>query len=119
MVYEFPVSIGQLEFAARLLGINLRATGNNDFSAREFVDALKSASPPALEVKVSKKRSQYSFDRGWVEIAQVSFPATHVQSLSIHSNERDAVEEMLDLLEPGPELEVMNYVEACRRWGSK
>lgn len=118
MVYGFPVSVTQLQFAASLLGVHLNTPiDNNGFNASEFINALTSSSPRTVKVEVSKKRSQFSFDRGWVELAHVSFPGKRTQSLSIHSSERAAVEEMLDLLQPGEELEAMNYVEACRRWG--
>jgi hypothetical protein len=117
MVYGFPVSATQLQFAADLLGVNLNTPiDNNGFTESEFIHALTSSSPHAVKVEVSKKRSQFAFDRGWVELAQVSFPGKRTQSLSIHSSERERVEEMLDLLQPGAELEAMNYVEACRRW---
>ena len=39
------------------------------------------------------------------------------QTISIHSDKPEVVERMIERLQPGGEVEVMNYVEACRRWG--
>jgi hypothetical protein len=117
-VYGFPISADQLQFAARLLGVHPKTSPDkNSFTDEEFINALVSSSPPATRVEVSKMRSQFDFDGGWVELAHVTFPAKTVQSLSIHSPDRATVERILDSFEPGAELEAMNYVEACRRWG--
>jgi hypothetical protein len=117
MVFGFPVSEGELQFAAHLLAVRPNtSTDKSSFTDEEFVDALIHASPPAQRVEVSKMRSQFDFDGGWVELAQVQFPGRTVQSLSIHSPVMERVEKILDSLQPGPELEAMNYVEACRRW---
>jgi hypothetical protein len=117
-IYRFPVSSGELEFAANLLDVHLKTPAEkNSLTDGEFIDALLASSPPALKVEVSKLRSQFDFDDGWVEMAHVSFPGHRTQTLSIHSAERETVTKILDFLEPGQELEVMNYVEACRRWG--
>ena len=117
-VYRFPVSSGELEFAANLLDVHLKTPADkNSFTDSEFMNALISSSPPAVKVEVSKARSQFDFDDGWVELADVSFPGKTVQTLSIHSAQRETVEQIIDFLQPGRELEVMNYVEACRRWG--
>ena len=118
MVFGFPVSEGELLFAAHLLGVHLKSPLDKErFSDEEFIDALVQSSPPATRVEVSKVRSQYAFDGGWVEFADVSFPSKTVQTLSIHSPERETVEKILDSFDPNAELEAMNYVEACRRWG--
>ena len=117
-VYRFPVSAVELEFAADLLDVSLTTPADkNVFTDDEFINALVSSSPPAAKVEVSKVRSQFDFDDGWVELAHVSFPAHKTQTLSVHASKRETVEEIVDFLRPGPELEVMNYVEACRRWG--
>ena len=118
MVFRFPVSEGELLFAAHLLGVHPKTPLEYDsFTDEQFINALVSASPPATKVEVSKMRSQFDFDGGWVELAHVVFPGKTVQSLSVHSPERETVEKILDSFELGAELEVMNYVEACRRWG--
>ena len=117
-IYRFPVSSGELEFAANLLDVHLKTLADkNSFTDTEFINALLASSPPALKVEVSKMRSQFDFDDGWVELAQVSFPGHKTQTLSVHSAERETVAKILDFLQPGRELEVMNYIEACRRWG--
>lgn len=117
-IYRFPVSSGELKFAASLLDVHLKTPADkNSFTDSEFMNALLSSSPPALKVEVSKMRSQFDFDDGWVELAQVSFPGHRTQTLSINSAQRESVAKILDFLRPGRELEVMNYVEACRRWG--
>lgn len=119
-VYRFPVSSGELELAANLLDVHLKTpAGKNSFTDSEFINALLASSPPALKVEVSKMRSQFDFDDGWVEMAHVSFPGHRTQTLSIHSAEIETVAKILDLLQPGRELEAMNYVEACRRWGQQ
>lgn len=119
-VYRFPVSSGELEFAANLLDVHLKTpAGKNSFTDSEFINALLASSPPALKVEVSKMRSQFDFDDGWVEMAHVSFPGHRTQTLSIHSAEIETVAKILALLQPGRELEAMNYVEACRRWGQQ
>ncbi len=118
MVFRFPVTEGELLFAAHLLGVQPKTPlDNNSFTDEEFINALVSSSPPAARVEVSKVRSQFDFDGGWVELAHVNFPRKTVQSLSIHSRERETVEKILDSFELGAELDAMNYVEACRRWG--
>lgn len=117
MIFGFPVSEGELQFAAHLLVVHPKTPPDkNSFTDEEFIDALISASPPATKVEVSKMRSQFDFEGGWVELAHVTFPSKTVQSLSIHSPKRETVEKILDSFELGAELEAMNYVEACRRW---
>jgi hypothetical protein len=66
---------------------------------------------------VLKQRSQYQFTGGWLELADVSVGTHRVQSISIHSPDIDVVKSMLNELQPGDELEPMNYIAACRRWG--
>ena len=62
-------------------------------------------------------RDRYRFENGWLELAEVKFASRDTQSISIHSPDVEAVKAMLDQLQPGNELEAMNYIEACRRWG--
>jgi hypothetical protein len=117
--YPFPVSLDKLREAARLLAVELPAVSlaTEKIGDEEFVEALAQSSPAALRTRVSKKRSQYQFDNGWIELADVEFRTRRIQSLSVNSPEFEVVEEMLLRLSPGEELEAMNYIEACRRWG--
>lgn len=118
--YYFPVSVARLKDSARLLGVKLPAAALSidSFTEAEFVKALAQSSPPVVESRVSKKRSQYLVvDHGWLELADVKFATRKTQSLSVHSPEIDIAREMVARLQPGDELEPMNYIEACRRWG--
>lgn len=117
--YQFPVSLETLEETARLLEVKLpdvvllAAT----FIEEDFVKALAGSSPEVAETKVSKRRSQYQFENGWLELANVSFAKHDTQSISIHSADIEVVKKMVNRLQLGDELEPMNYIEACRRWG--
>jgi len=119
LMYKFPVSGDQLMAAALLLGVTL---SNHPKSADRFTDkqlmlALEQASPSVPTTRVSKRRSQYEFDGAWVELAEVHFQSRKVESISIHSPERKTVKVIVNELAPGEELEPMNYIMACRRWG--
>ena len=118
-VYRFPIGRKLLNHAAQLLGTKLDhiPKSSTKLSSEEFIDALAHATPPIGEVRVVKVRSQFDFEDGWVELADARFPNRSVQSLSIHSLRTEVVETILDQLGTCPEMEVMNYVEACRRWG--
>ncbi|MFY9554750.1 MAG: hypothetical protein WAV20_09320 [Blastocatellia bacterium] len=117
--YRFPVALERLKDAAGLLAVSLpeSAASTGSFGEQDFVNALAESLPPVVETRVSKKRSQYEFENGWLELAEVNFATVQVQSISIHSADIDVVREMVDRLQPGFELEPMNYIEACRRWG--
>ncbi|MEK6322057.1 MAG: hypothetical protein AABN33_10270 [Acidobacteriota bacterium] len=117
--YRFPVSRDTLEEAARLLRVKLPGPvlSTASFIEEDFVKALAESSPAVTETRVSKKRSQYQFENGWLELADVTFATSEVQSISIHSPDIHVVKEMVNRLQPGDELEPMNYIEACRRWG--
>ena len=117
--YPFPISFEVLEEAARLLKVTLpdEALVSTSFSEDDSVGALAVSSPPAVRTDVKKVRSQYQFDGGWIEIGVVEFSRERVQTISIHSQDLESVAQMVEKLEPGDELEVMNYIEACRRWG--
>ncbi|MCI0489621.1 MAG: hypothetical protein L0229_23785 [Blastocatellia bacterium] len=119
LIYNFPTGRNIIEEAASLLCTELPASvaPAASFEAEEFVEAMAGCSPPVVKIEAVKVRSQFQFELGWVELAHVRFSRHLTQSLSIHSPHVEAVEEMLDTLRPGPELEAMNYVEACRRWG--
>lgn len=117
--YRLPVTLDELKAAAELLAVELpeHDPTTKTFGERDFVNALAGSSPPAQETRVSKRRSQYQCGDGWIELADVEFESCEVQSISLHSQHIDEVREMLKSLQPGEELETMNYIEACRRWG--
>jgi hypothetical protein len=117
--YGFPISLHTLEEAARLLEVTLPGAvfSTETFIEEEFVKALAESSPTVAETRVSKTRSQYQFENGWLELADVTFAKHNVQSISIHSPDIEVVRKMVDRLQPGDALEPMNYIEACRRWG--
>lgn len=117
--YQFPVSLDRLKDAARLLGVTLPVAALSIVSLDEveFVKALAESSPAVAETRVSKKRSQYQFENGWLELADVKFATSEIQSVSVHSPDIEVEREMIARLQPGDALEPMNYIEACRRWG--
>lgn len=117
--HKFPVSFEHLAEAARLLEVKLPGSVKKSatFDKDALVRLLIKSSPPAVKIKVRKKRSQYQFAGGWLEMAEVWFVRNRVQSISIHSTDIDVVKEMLKLLDIGDEMEPMNYIQACRRWG--
>jgi hypothetical protein len=117
--FQLPVSLARLTEAAGLLGVKLPEAGLSveSFSKEDFVKALAEATPPVAEIRVAKRRSQFQFENGWLELAEVKFQASTVQSISVHSRELEVVKKMRESLQPGNELEAMNYIEACRRWG--
>ncbi|MEW6207493.1 MAG: hypothetical protein AB1631_03945 [Acidobacteriota bacterium] len=117
MMFAFPVPRQTLAIAARLLAVNPAVTEEFSFEKDQFIEAMERALPPALVVLVSKVRSQFEFDGGWVELAEAKFPRIETETISIHSPSMEAVEKIIDELDVPPSLEVMNYVEACRRWG--
>jgi hypothetical protein len=116
-VYGFPISQDLLDQAARLLGTTLpdQSRALTSVGCDELLEALSHSSPPVTSVGVKKIRSQYEFEGGWVELAQVEFPRHKTEAISIHSPDHKVVERILDELEP-TDLDVLNYVEACRRW---
>lgn len=117
--YRMPVRFDELKAAAELLSIELPENdlANQVLEEPDFVNALIRSSPPAHETRVSKRRSQYQWGDGWIELADVEFETREVQSISLHSQSIDEVKAMLENLQLGDELETMNYIEACRRWG--
>ena len=117
--HSFPVSFAHLKEAARLLNITLPAgiKKNAKFDEDALVEIFAKSSPPALKVSVKKRRSQYQFSGGWLEMADVFFSRKRVQSISINSPDVEIVETMIKLLKISDEMEAMNYIEACRRWG--
>lgn len=118
LIYGFPIGLERLRQAATLLRVELpeAASGKDSFSEDEMMQALASSMPPVAKVVVKKLRTQFQVEGGWLELADVVFPRHALQSVSVHSYEVGIVEEILARLRPGPELEAMNYIEACRRW---
>jgi len=119
MIFRFPLGKDAVSMASRLLAVTLPDidVAKLTFDKSEFLHVFERATPQASIVEVLKTRSQYDFANGWVELADMTFPGGQSQSISIHSAELESVLAILDELQPGIELEVMNYVEACRRWG--
>ncbi|MEK6284697.1 MAG: hypothetical protein AABO57_03050 [Acidobacteriota bacterium] len=117
--YPFPVSLDRLKDAARLLSVELPESvlSTASFSEEDFVKALAASSPAVAETRVTKRRSQYQFENGWLELAKVTFATHKVETISVHSRDIEVVSEMVNRLQVAGELEPMNYIEACRRWG--
>jgi hypothetical protein len=118
-VYAFPVTSDILTAAARLLNtqLPLHKPPAKRLEPDELVNVFEDSTPKISHIDVPKVRSQFVVDGGWVEMADVNFPHDTVQTISIHSFQKRAVEQCLDLLQPGGDLCVMNYIEACRKWG--
>lgn len=117
-LHRFPITLNEVKEAARLLNVRLdeEALTHGSFTPDEFAKALAASNPSVIVVDVRKTRTQYLYGEGWIEMADVFFPRDEVQTLSIQSPSLEAVQRILKELEPGGMLEVMNYVEACRRW---
>jgi hypothetical protein len=117
--YRLPVSGDLLREAARLLAVELPETGasTGSFDEQDFVKVFARATPPVVEYRVAKRRSQYQFENGWLEIADVKFQRRTIGSISVHSRSLELVKKMLDSLRLGDDLQAMNYLQACRRWG--
>src|SRR5215216_1718863 len=64
--HKFPVGVGQIREAARLLEVTLPKTvkGGATFDEDALVQTLVGSSPPVNKVKVRKSRSQYQFAGG-------------------------------------------------------
>ena len=115
--FAFPISLTTMQEAARLLDVSLpgAALRQDSFAKEQFLIALGAATPAVVQVVTHKVRSQYHFDGGWLEIAEVDFGSRRVESLSLHSPNIEAVRRMIEQLHPDNSLTAMNYVEACRR----
>jgi len=117
--YPLPVSLDRVKEAAVLLATSLPPTIFGDarsFDFEKLISALEESSPSITDTGVSKIRSQFAFENGWFELADVDFEQCSTQSISVNSRDLDVVKEVTKQLETAG-LEVMNYVEACRRWG--
>jgi hypothetical protein len=115
--YAFPISLPTLQQAARLLDVNLPETAlrRESFTREQAIAALSAATPAVAQVETKKVRSQYQFEGGWLEIADVDFGSRQIQSLSLHSPSIEVVKRMIEQRHPDNSMRVMNYVEACRR----
>jgi len=117
-VYKFPVGPKRLVRAAALLNTALpKKPPASELSRKQFLKALQSASPAISMVEVSKVRSQFDCEEGWIELAETNFPHRRIQSVSVHSPNLEAVKRIVEQLDPDSDLEVMNYLLACMRWG--
>jgi hypothetical protein len=115
--FTFPVSLPAMQQAARLLDVSLTkaALRCESFTREQAIAALSAATPAVVQVETKKVRSQYQFEGGWLEIADVDFGSRQIQSLSLHSPNIEVVKRMIEQRHPDKSLTVMNYVEACRR----
>jgi hypothetical protein len=116
--YLLPVGTRELRDAARLLSVSLTddAVAKQTFGFAELSRVFSRATPSVVRVNVKKRRSQYAFDGGWIELAEASFPTKTVESISAHSMNLDTAQKIVTDLLPSDNLETMNYVQACRRW---
>jgi len=119
LVYDFPVAKSVFDRVCALL--ETAPTGDlssiQTFGSEGLIRTLASCRPRIKTVEVSKTRSQYIVDSGWIELADMLFPRKRTQSLSIHSFKKEVVKRTLDDLKLLRGLKVMNYVQACRMWG--
>jgi hypothetical protein len=120
LTYQLPVSKKELSDAADLLGVSVSEGDlkRDSFGVSAFFEAFARLSPPVTRVPVKKRRSQYQYPGGWIELAEVSFDKHETETISIHSPSLAVAEEMLGRFQPDDQLEPMNYVQACRRWSS-
>ena len=116
--YRFPITKAVVEETAELLNIKLPESfpASKKIDADSFVQILKDSTPTVKDILVGKIRSQYQFETGWVEMADVTFPNHRTQSISLHAFERKGLDNLFAELPIDDNLEVMNYLEACRRW---
>jgi len=115
--FGFPIERIRLDEAARLLDVHLDQADESrtSLSEADFTRALSLATPQVTIVVVRKLRSQFEFEEGWFELADVEFPARQTHSISIHAHSLEVVEQRVGHLS-SKGMEVINYVEACRRW---
>jgi hypothetical protein len=111
LAFDLPASPDAIAKAASLLGVHVaapRALGRDEL--------LALIGPGVVRVEVLKRRTQYVVGDGWVELAELEFPAARVRSLGIQSSSLAETRRIRDLLDPGRALAPINYVDACRRW---
>lgn len=116
--FGFPIHRVILKEAARLLETTLPDSdmAQATFTEAAITRALALASPPIPRIEINKVRSQYRVAGGWIELADVDYNGQRTQTISLHAEHLEVVEELLSQLEINDELEPMNYVERCRRW---
>jgi hypothetical protein len=119
--YLVPVNRRTILEAAGLLNVTLsgEALKEETLGAGELQETMAGTSPPVEVVRIQKTRSQYQFEDGWFELAQVRCESNECQSFSIHSTDLRVVERALSELPASGGLEPMNYVQACRKWISQ
>ena len=126
MVCGFPIPSSLADEVASLLETRLPSEEHKrtaSLDRDQFVRLMAHAAPVLRLTPVLKTRSQFEFNEGWVEIANVIFPLLTVQSISIQSFRFEALLRIRRELLIGPgsrnasNLTPMNYVEACRKWG--
>lgn len=119
-IFEFPVCQSTLVAAAGLLDAELPPAGLplKKYDRQDLIEVLADSTPPIPVVEVPKVRSQFVVEGGWVELAEAIFPQCKIQTVSIHSFVKRDVERNLKLIDPQGDLIVMNYIDACRRWGA-
>ena len=120
--FRFPLTPGVVRETAQLLAVTLPQRSeaewaSESFSEEKFLSTMVLATPPIRQVRVGKIRSQYEMGEGWIELADVTFPQQQTQSISLHGFRRETVEAMLDTLFDTNQLDVMNYLQACQKWG--
>src|SRR5205085_2924187 len=100
--YAYPLGTAVMKEAARLLDVTLpeAVLEAGAFTETESVAAFHAATPVVVSVETRKRRSQYQFDGGWLEIADVDFGSRQMQSLSLHSATVAVVERMVERLHP-------------------
>jgi hypothetical protein len=117
-IFDLPVTEDIMMSAAVLLRAVLPAfPAHSQYERDEIIAIFAGANPPVAVVDVPKLRSQFVVDGGWVEHADVHFSRRNLETISIHSLDKQVVERVLRSLRPDSHLEVLNYIDACRRWG--
>src|SRR5437868_484077 len=85
--FAFPIRLTTMQQAARLLAATLSeaALRRESFTQKQMIAALRAATPAVDQVETKNVRSQYQFEGGWLEIADVDFGSRQIHSLSLHS----------------------------------
>src|SRR5262249_19595037 len=98
MIYEFPVAKSVFDRVCLLLGTGPAGDFSSiqSFGAEGLIRTLSTCRPPVNTVQVSKTRSQFVVQSGWVELADMLFPRKRTQSISIHSYQSQVVKRTLE-----------------------
>jgi len=117
--YSLPVSASVVTEAAQLLRVQLPSDFDSRarFDLARLISILGRATPHVGVASTRKRRSQFTVEGGWIELATVSFTSFDTQSVSVNSTELQNVVDNVAMLKAPSSLEVMNYIQACRRWG--